>query len=242
VVGANEESYANPITNHIYIEADDLDEDTLVHELMHVWAYQHSTGEDGLAVELLANGSTHGLVDESYVAFHEGFAEYAKDELLGALYGHDTGLPYSREKLGAGINGVPLQTIARLQRHDDGWRSVFRTLTLSPLNLYDFLDPYAGTLSSTYVVRRDLARVCDGIPGLDFADILLAFESNAGRGLPDDITTGEMTVEGFLERLAVTDTDMDDADADAFLELLKPGATVNADEVFTCGATLLRGF
>ncbi len=49
---------------------------------MHAWAFQHSKGELGLAWQLLVHGTTHdGRQAKMWVAFHEGFAEWASNRL-----------------------------------------------------------------------------------------------------------------------------------------------------------------
>ena len=219
-----ESSYANPLTNVIYIFEDQFTTGTLVHELMHIWAYQHSRGEDALAVELLEDGSTHGLVDESFVAFHEGFAEYGKDKMLELLYASDVEMPYSREKLGSGISGDPLTNLALLQRHDMGWWSVFNALTLPQIYDYDFLDPYTGVVTSTYVVEDPVSRfvkTCSA-PSVDFADVLRAFESKSSAGYGNDIHTSEMTVEDFLQRFADIVSGFTSTDADQYKTYVDP--------------------
>ena len=57
------------------------------HEMGHVWAYNHTSGEICLTETLLLHGDTHGLVDDSCVAFHEGWAEFYANEMERALLG-----------------------------------------------------------------------------------------------------------------------------------------------------------
>jgi len=46
---------------------------------MHQWAYDHSTGEDAMAWQLLKHGTTHQARENTtYVPFHEGFAEWSR--------------------------------------------------------------------------------------------------------------------------------------------------------------------
>src|SRR5690606_28315330 len=60
---------------------------SVAHELMHLWAYQHSKGEMGLAWQLLLHGSTHdGRQNRTWVAFHEAFAEWAGNLLYSEIY------------------------------------------------------------------------------------------------------------------------------------------------------------
>jgi hypothetical protein len=88
---AVEAPYANPTTKVIYIvknsRGDYFNTDTLLHELGHIYAYNHVSGEICLTEGLLMDGSTHGLVDDHCVAFHEGFAQYWSDKLREELFG-----------------------------------------------------------------------------------------------------------------------------------------------------------
>ncbi|HWP42523.1 MAG TPA: hypothetical protein VNO14_04760, partial [Blastocatellia bacterium] len=58
-----ETAYANPFNDMIFLiqnsETDNFDLQTVMHEMMHLWAYQHSSGETGLAWQLILHGSTH---------------------------------------------------------------------------------------------------------------------------------------------------------------------------------------
>ncbi|MDP6832547.1 MAG: hypothetical protein QF512_16445, partial [Alphaproteobacteria bacterium] len=87
-----EASYANPENYMIYIVENSVHDDYaridyLLHELMHIWAYQHSRREKGMAWQLIVHGDTHGLVNRTWVAFHEGFAEWAYQEVYRRLFG-----------------------------------------------------------------------------------------------------------------------------------------------------------
>lgn len=221
-----EASYANPLTNDVYIFEDHFNTRTLLHELMHVWAYQHSTGEDGLAVELLQNGSTHGIVDESYVAFHEGFAEYAKDELLSGMYGAATKLPFSRqEHVEEGRT-----TRSLVERADDGWLSVFHTLTLPNIWEYDFLEADSSP-GATFVQPTGLRvlRTCSG-PSLDFHDVLRSFESSSSGGHASVIDVDEMSLAVYLDRFEDIVGGFDEADEDNYTTYVDPQATTQPDD------------
>lgn len=214
-----ESSYANPLTNDIYIQEDHFNADTLLHELMHVWAYQHSTGEDGMAVELLQNGGTHGLVDESFVAFHEGFAEYAKDELLAGIYGLDPVLPFSREE----HFDDGLVTLSLLERHDDGWLSIFRTLTLPKIWDYDFLEGNSSP-GSKYVVEDTslLSQSTCESPEADLHDVLLSFESSSSAGHASVIDDSEMNVADYLDRFEDIVSGFGETDEDRYKSYIDP--------------------
>lgn len=163
-------SYANPANKVVYIyRMDGLPKDgvirdsdhffdipTIIHEIMHIWAYQHSKGEMELAEALFEHQATHGFepaLSESWwtdflesvlgrgkltweaVAWQEGFAEYAADKLLEELYNYPKVLPYNRPQLleGVGIPGCPgsdvIDNLNKIQNHDAGWWQVFHILS-----------------------------------------------------------------------------------------------------------------
>ena len=95
--------------------------DTLVHELGHIWSYQHSITSTNSVVPIfnqtvthcltagLLEGlkfETHGLVSDRCVAFHEGFAEFYKDHVLYELFGNNHQL--CRDSDDDGINDCQL--------------------------------------------------------------------------------------------------------------------------------------
>lgn len=66
----------------------------ILHEVMHIWAYQHSMphpggGKKALVDELIEQKSPHGYAKREQVGFHEGFAAFAGTRLLEMLVGND---------------------------------------------------------------------------------------------------------------------------------------------------------
>lgn len=228
-----ESSYANPTTKVIYIfKADNgseshLDVDTLLHELGHVWAYNHSSGEFCLTETLVTTQNTHGLVADSCVAFHEGFAETFGDEMQRALFGRAADLPFHRPKLNAGIGGTALTNKTLMQRHDSGWLSVFRTLLTPSLHKYDFGTPGGSMSGSTIAVKSPLPIGCTS-PALSFADLLSVF--NAGGSFNAKLSRDETTITRFLERAAGRLGNLTAADADTIEALVDPASSVQPSD------------
>ena len=88
----DEIAYADPIRRIVFLvrngSIDNFEIQTVMHELMHVRNYAHSTGEENLAIQLLINGSTHdGRQDETFTVFHEAAAEIFKSELYHQMFG-----------------------------------------------------------------------------------------------------------------------------------------------------------
>jgi hypothetical protein len=130
-------SYANPLNGVIYLykseTEDHFDVHSIYHEMMHIWAYEHNAsmngGETALIKAIVAQHESHGFTTNK-VSFHEGFAEYAADELCLALFPscncatvpssgtsgstttaweegthyHSVRLPFNRDQLNEGVN------------------------------------------------------------------------------------------------------------------------------------------
>jgi hypothetical protein len=88
-----ESSYCNPITQVVYIyksndgTEDHLNVQTVYHEMMHSWAFQHTSGELDLATNLIFTGSTHCANEKEHISFNEAFAEFAMERLYEEIYG-----------------------------------------------------------------------------------------------------------------------------------------------------------
>src|SRR5262249_44651987 len=116
-------------------------------EMMHVRNYQHSTGEQMLALELLLYGSTHdGRLVEPFTGFHEAAAEIWKTELYRQLFGAGTGdgatfygafkierAPLTRTYL----KGEKIRTLDDIEHFELGWVSVFNLLLCRKVDTLD---------------------------------------------------------------------------------------------------------
>lgn len=246
---AREASYANPVNHVIYIIKnsvyDDFSTGTLLHELMHIWAYQHTRGELGLALELIKNGTTHGTVDKTWVAFHEGFAEYAKDKLKEILFKKGSRLPYNRDALTWGIpigasesSRDVLENLNDIQHNDEGWRSALHLLTTKNLYLYDFKEPNTGTMpTDTYIVKKSFVKKAKcAQPNIAFSDVLGVFLSKSGY---KNITKKEMNVEDFFARASGIIEGFDEEVKEKYLKLLDPNRTVQPADLFC--TSILKG-
>lgn len=179
--------------------------DTIIHELMHIWAYQHCSGEKSMAWQLLLHGSTHdGLQNKSFVAFHEGFAEWASNRLTkmifstdSDIYGgneFDTGLPFSRKFL----KGKGIKKESDIDKSEYGWISLFNILMTPDLHLYNFNSTtnYAEKLSTVSIPK---GHICSS-PALTFEEILSIFCENESKGYKKVLDKNEMNADDFLQR------------------------------------------
>lgn len=224
-------SYSNPTTKRIYIvknsQKDQFDVRTLLHELAHVWAYNHMSGEICLTETLLLNGSTHGLVGDHCVAFHEGFAEWWKDMMLEELFEKSEVPPLSRHHLASGGVGTPLTNLSLMQRHDTGWLSVFHTLTLDNIHKYDF-----GTFTSGGTRVAEKSTVPSGCtsPSIGLQKVLKVFNEASDAGFPKKLSRDETTISTFLARVNGVLRTFSQDNKDLYKDLVDPSKTVQPSD------------
>jgi hypothetical protein len=226
-----ESSYANPTTKVIYIfKSNDGKEDqftvgTLLHEMGHAWAYDHTSGEICLTETLLLNGDTHGLVDDSCVGFHEGWAQFYADEMERALLGGTKKLPFSRPELNSvgGTVATALTSKNLVQRHDDGWWSVFHTLSTPALFMYDFGSPTSATPKPAISAMNVVGVACPS-PNVSFKDVMTVF--NVGGAYTKKLSRSETTIDSFLNRAAARLSSLSSEHAETVKKLVDPASTV----------------
>jgi hypothetical protein len=174
-------SYANPINDVIYLLKNDhtdpgRDIGTMLHELMHIWAYQHSRKENRVA-EYLAwhlKKGTHGIVEKTYVAFHEGFAEWAAQVLAKEIRADQRWTPKPLSKLG--MKQEQIQTFDHVDSSDAGWLNTFKLMQKDKLWQFDY-----GTsddhLQRKYKSKSDLKpwRIDSEVGQLTFSELLGVF-------------------------------------------------------------------
>ena len=231
VIEKKENSYANPLNNVIFIiknrYRDDLDIDTLIHELCHILTYQNSKGEDSMAWQLLIHGSTHDNVKKSFVAFYEGIAEKFSNIIIKDIFGEDSeiyggvidnGKPFSRSFL----SGVGVTKLADVDKSEYAWISLINMLMIDKLAGYDF------NTSGTYAAYTSMPKKRCTNPSLSFADILSIFQPKASAGYTKILHKNEMNLDDFLERVdAYFKLDI----KDAFKQILDPKSNKNPSEL-----------
>ena len=110
-------SYANGVTRCAYIHknssTDQWSVATVLHEVMHLWNYDHNYGTANWLAAVLCppDWDTHAQEEKRPIAFHEGFAEYAAYGLLHEMWGGETDSIGPRRGRGTGsahqINPTP---------------------------------------------------------------------------------------------------------------------------------------
>lgn len=235
-----EASYANPQNDVVHLiensRSDHFNAATVGHELLHLWAYQHSTGEKGLAWQLLIHGSTHdGRQKKTWVAFHEAFAEWASNLLYteiydgrqATIYGDvdkgtdpDTELdnravPFSRRFL----RSVGVTSLGELDHYEYGWIALLTALVSDGL---DLLDPDTEETWADYPGSRTWTagslRTVGDLPGLE--DILRAFDAAPKKGFDGLISKKELNRVDFLDRILAISPAVSKERVDLINELL----------------------
>ena len=158
-------SYSSPHNDICYIvrngRIDDFDTGTILHEMMHLWGYQHSFQEERLATYLLAHFDTHTGRHKPWVVCHEAMAEALANEIerqvfraRGTVYGGEEAQrrPLSRPYL----TRQGMRRAVNLDYFEDGWRSVFGLLLCPDIADLDMSvdGPYAQDLSPGSRVSR----------------------------------------------------------------------------------------
>lgn len=179
-------SYANGATRTAYIKATDADADTVLHELMHLWNYQHNSGTTNWLDAVWGDQSTHSFQEEPNVAFHEGFAEWAKNELCAALWSWRKVKPANRKSL----NDKKLTSLSVLERYDKGVMHALHLLTTPNIHGWTFgtksKEPAgAGATGGGWDFRSAVQtsnRISSESPRVDFYDVLRVFLAHPSKG------------------------------------------------------------
>ncbi len=230
--------YANGIDRTAYIHKGQDDRwwsaETVLHEVMHLWNYDHNKGTANWLDAICFDWDTHGRQENPNIAFHEGFAQYAAEELLFHIWGQDKRLPYNRRFL----HQKGLYDLDMIERNDFGVTSGLHLLTArGKFGFYKFL---FGT-SDTYPDNQNGSRVsiasmiptgCPRSPGLDFWDVLRAFEKHPGAGWDTEWQVGkaEYGLVRFYERCCDIYDSFNKSTRDLLLDLLDPSKTVEPRE------------
>ncbi len=236
-----EASYTNPATGIIHLlensRNDHFNAPSLAHEFMHAWAFQHSKGELGLAWQLLLHGTTHdGRQDKTWVAFHEGFAEWASNRLYTEIYNRpatiygdedkatDTTLdnravPFSRRFL----RDAGVKSLTDLDHYEYGWIAIFTSIVSSDL---DRLDPDTDDTWARFPGLRTWSAGALETRGssVGMSEVLAAFDAAPAKGYPDAMTTKDMNRVAFWKRLLAISSVVTEELRDLSNELLDTGA------------------
>ncbi len=224
-------SAADPILQDIHLDPTQTDRlDVMLHELGHVWLYQHGTGEGCLTWTALITGTTHDPVESECVAFQEGTAQYFARKLeqelnsAGLLASGVTTsavLPYDRAKLSQTFG---LTTLPLVGQQDNGWEQVNRVLYSFDVTrwLFGTSTDLPGTVG-TY-----LGAACFGQP-LNQNHLSTLF---AVIGI--DMDYSSVTVSSYLQRAADKLLGTDDVDKANLQMIVNPTKIDEPHTLYGC--------
>lgn len=212
-------SYTNPLNDNTYIDGDEFNSSTLLHELVHRWVYDHCSGEDGLAWQAVKHGTTHqARENRTYTAFHEGFAEWATYPILKAISGgklrnfvdvyfyEHPDVPVARSYLRAALDPSE-QNTANVDYTERGWHSCFNILTYPYLDRVDFNRELVAVNAEGQAETDEKAAFvslftsCSEMRlGYSFQQVLSIFLKYPGKGIPDYMGADDMNLRSFLDR------------------------------------------
>jgi hypothetical protein len=243
----DEIAYADPIRRIVFVvrngSRDDFEIQTVMHELMHIRNYVHSTGEENLVTQLLMNGSTHeGRQDKTFTVFHEAAAEIFKSELYHQMFGKRALIyrdknfeaerkPFTRPWL----KSQGIKTLKDLDHFEYGWMSVFNLLLCNKVEELDMNGPgpYArekaatGTGPKVAIARKSM--------NFSFADLLRAFDpifNPVPDEFPKQIDVAEMTLNKYFKRLgAALASPFDATMQSAYKKILDPAETAQPSDL-----------
>lgn len=222
-----ETSYTNPFNHVCYIVSNghhnDFNLRTILHELMHAWAFQNSKGEWQMAWQLLVHQDTHlPRFENPFVPFHEAFAEFAARGVERTLL--PDGAPALQRPLSRqGLHDEDIHTRAEVEHREVGWTSVLNLLSTSDLDRHNFNTPNRRT-APTLIQRCNTPRV-------PLIRVMRAFRANSQLNL-DWLRARDMRLSPFLARLVRTDGSFSRQHGEAVLELLNPDGTAQPWELF----------
>ncbi|MFK8080802.1 MAG: hypothetical protein AB8B97_11005 [Granulosicoccus sp.] len=225
-------SYCSPINNCVYMvkntDKDSMYKDgevtfnTLYHELMHLWTYGYSSGEDNLALQLARHGSTHdGLQNKTYTAFHEAWAEHSSNVLLKTLfnetsyiYGNQAYWPFPFSKPVLVNEGIT--KLSEVDRHEYGWMHIFNCLTCDNLtNFNTNLQQESNYQNNLFWARVD-TRDIDNIPSLDIYDLMQAFKA------PEPYPVKQMNLDDFMDRIQKIEPEITNSIRAGYIKVFDP--------------------
>lgn len=239
-----EENYTNPYNNMIYIVETDYNYDnfstgTLLHELMHLWAYQHSKNEKKLTTYFFThNFVVHNKVKKTWVAAHEGFADYGEEMLQYLMFGKEQPLPYNREYLTFGFEHVgeltSIEHYSDLEYHCQGWRSLLALITMKKISETNFRMATQGNRQPQHeyvdYVGSPSGSCTD--PDISFKQLLQVFLPNRSEYFPDEISTDDMSFTRFMARAEEIIEGLDETTARKYMELLDPQSIEQPADLF----------
>jgi hypothetical protein len=233
-------SYSNPFNGCLYIKGDEFHSRTMIHELMHQWAYERTTGEDSMAWQLLKHHDTHQKRENTkFVPFQEALAEWSSYKILKEVTGGKLlnfkedvvykypDLPLNRTFIGD-LLGPDGRSLDNVDFTECGWHSLFNILTVAFLDRCDFNKPldtqdkefafYALFSAESYPEFR---------LGYSLKDVLSIFLKYPDKGIEDFLKKSELDFTHVLARAGAILPGLEKDKIARCKTYLDPNSTVN---------------
>ncbi len=229
------QSYANGVTRTAYIHrnatTDHGNVDTVWHEVMHLWNYQHNTGTSNWIQAAMSGKDTHEFQEKAATAFHEGSSEWGKDALMSELFGRKAVLPANRFSLAQ--NG--LNSFETLERNDDGVTHALHLLITQPVWAYKFGTSTEEISSVSTGGHGNFTAAVQGTqppnmpsrPNVTMFDVLKVFLGGQHPNWPTAWQVGTMDngLNVFFKRAADILPNFNDTERVMLIEMLTSGQT-----------------
>jgi hypothetical protein len=242
----DEQSYADPFFRTVFlIDNSQLDAfalESIVHEMMHIRNYDHSTSEADLAVELLKSHDLHdGRQDKTFTGFHEAAAEIWMVELYRQLFGetfkadgtryratlYDSDSPAERRPFTRTyLKNSGVGSLNDIDHFEDGWLSTFNLLLCRKVTDLDM----NGTDQFAEAIPTSGPRIARKTVEFSFADLLKAFNA-LPPGFPEIIDANDMTLHKYFRRLGAVNPAFDEDMQNAYKKILDPNETRNPSDL-----------
>jgi hypothetical protein len=200
--------------SNIYIDENEFNSNTLIHELMHIWEYERFTGEDSMAWQAAKHGDTHQVRENTtYVPGLEAFAEWSTYKILheitdGEVFNFERyvykypDIPLTRKYLGEALSESE-RVLANVDYTERGWHSLLNILTIPYLDRIDFNKPLTEDEDDdmyAFVILFSTVSCPDKRLGYSLKDMLSIFLKYPAKGINAYMNKDDMNFHGFLGR------------------------------------------
>jgi len=235
-------SYSNPLNHHVYVKESEFHARTMIHELLHRWAYDHSSGEDSMVWQLAKHLDTHQTRENTtFVPFHEAFAEWGAYQVLKGISGGKVlnfsedvvykypFLPLTRDYVGDAL-GKSERVLANVDYTERGWHSLFNLLTHPFLDRCDLNRPFSESPDDkpfAYVILLSTTSCPEVRTGYAFKDVLSVFLKYPTKGIASPLKKDEMDFRHFLDRAGAVLPGLESAKIQQLKSYLDPKSSKN---------------
>jgi hypothetical protein len=213
-------------SDNVYITPDTYNLVTLIHEVMHLWNYQHNNGVSNWLGAVWGDADTAGFQEQPNIAFHEGFAEYAAWELMHLIWGLEKGLPYSR-------NTLAVRGFTSLTMVERNWKTVMSCLRmLSAENPAELSVGAAGDAMGVYAEPVAVPAACPTGQLVTFVDVLRVFSPAKAAGWNTEWEVGNSSfgARRFFRRASDILDGFSDTASQLMLDAIDPVGTTQVQD------------